>query len=238
MDAAQPGTDASTRVRDGNQTLARGLTVLLAIADGRTPVSVQQVGGLLGVHRSIAYRLLQTLVAHRLVARTNDGLYAPGARLATLAGAYLPTLRDMARPVMRTLADDLQSTISLFVELGDEAVAISIVEPTTATHHLAFRAGMRTPLTRGAAGYAILASDAEQAGEPPQVATARRDGYSFSHAEIEDDQFAVAAWIPFDSSGTRACLNLITYRRDIADAAGPVMRRAADELGELLRLQG
>jgi hypothetical protein len=33
----------------------------------------------------------------------------------------------------------------------------------------------------------------------------------------------------------RACLNLITYREDIADGAGPQMRRAADRVGCLLQ---
>src|SRR5437870_9942957 len=116
VNTAEPG-----RTRDGNQTLARGLRVLLAIADSKQGLSVQQVGEMLGVHRSIAYRLLQTLVDFGLVARSSDGPYIPGARLATLAEAYLPTLRDVTGPVMRSLADRLQSTISLFVEQDDQA---------------------------------------------------------------------------------------------------------------------
>jgi DNA-binding IclR family transcriptional regulator len=221
--------------REGNQTLARGLRVLLAIADSNRGLTVQQVGELLGVHRSIAYRLLQTLADFGLVARSREGVYTPGARLATLAEAYLPTLRDVARPVMRSLADQLQSTVSLFVEQGDEAVAIALVEPTTASHHIAFRPGMRTPLTLGAAAYAIVASGAPEPGEPAAVTLARERGYARSHGEVEAGAFGVAAWIPMSGSGTRACLNLITYREDIADGAGPGMRRAADTVGRLLR---
>jgi DNA-binding IclR family transcriptional regulator len=225
---------APTKGRDGNQTLARGLRVLLAIADSKHGLTVQQVGELLGVHRSIAYRLLQTLADFGLAARSREGVYTPGARLATLAEAYLPTLRDVARPVMRSLADRLQSTVSLFVEQGDEAVAIALVEPTTASHHIAFMPGMRTPLTLGAASYAILASGPATAHEPRAVVVARKRGYARSHGEIEAGAFGVAAWIPMGEPGTRACLNLITYREDIADGAGPDMRRAADEVGRLL----
>lgn len=225
---------AAPKGRDGNQTLARGLRVLLAIADSQRGLTVQQVGELLGVHRSIAYRLLQTLADFGLAARGADGAYTPGARLATLAEAYLPTLREVARPVMRALADRLQSTISLFAEQGDEAVAIALVEPTTAPHHLAFKPGMRTPLTRGAAAYAILASGPAVPGEPKPVIAARERGFARSHGEIEAGAYGVAAWIPV-GAGTRACLNLITYREDVADIAGPDMRRAADEVGHLLR---
>jgi len=222
------------RVRDGNQTLARGLRVLLAVADSKEGMSVQQVGDFLGVHRSIAYRLLQTLVDFGLAARSSDGLYIPGARLATLSEAYLPKLRDVAAPVMRSLADRLQSTVSLFVEQGDEAVMVSMVEPTTAAHHLAFRPGMRTPLDRGAAGYAILADGPPMPGEPEAVTQARRVGYAISHAEIEAGQYAVAASIPMEESATRACINLITYREDIVNGAGPELRRSADKMGRLL----
>jgi DNA-binding IclR family transcriptional regulator len=234
-DAQEWSAIAPAKARDGNQTLARGLRVLLVVADSKDGLTVQQVGEMLGVHRSIAYRLLQTLADFGLAARRADGAYIPGARLATLAEAYLPRLRYVAGPVMRELADRLQTTVSLFVEQGDTALAIAMVEPTNARQHLAFRPGMRTPLTRGAAGYAILAAGPATAGESAQVTGARERGFATSHAEIEAGQYAVAAWIPMAGTVARACLNLITYREDIADGAGPQMRRAADKVGRLLR---
>jgi DNA-binding IclR family transcriptional regulator len=229
------GAPDQTKGREGNQTLARGLRVLLAIADSRRGLTVVEVAELLGVHRSIAYRLLQTLSDFGLAARGRDGAYTPGARLATLAEAYLPTLRDVARPVMQGLADRLQSTVSLFVEQGDEAVAISLVEPTTATHHIAFRPGMRTSLSVGAAAYAIVASGPPVSGESKAIGVARKRGFARSHGEVEPGAYGVAAWIPMGQAGPRACLNLITYREDIAAAAGPDLRRAADEVSRLLR---
>jgi DNA-binding IclR family transcriptional regulator len=226
---------APAKPRDGNQTLARGLRVLLALADSPDGLSIAQVGELLGVHRSIAYRLLQTLADFGLAARRSDGVYIPGARLATLAEAYLPRLQDISGPVMRALADRLASTMSLFVEQNGSAVAIAMVQPTTSTHHIAFRPGMWTALTRGAAGYALLAARPASPDEPAAVALARERGYATSHAEIEAGQYAVAASIPMQGSVSRACLNLITYREDIAETAGPHVRRAADKIGRLLR---
>lgn len=220
------------KIRDGNQTLARGLRVFLAIVDADHGMTVQQVGDLLGVHRSIAYRLLQTLGDFGLVARSKDGVYLPGPRLATLAAAYLPALRDVAEPIMRTLADRLESTISIFVEQGTEAVMVAMVEPTTTTHHIAFRPGMRTPLDRGAAAYAIRAGSPVVAGEPARVTEARDNGFAFSHSEVLPEAYGVAAWIPLAPGVPRACLNLITYRADIADIAGRDMRAAADEVAQ------
>lgn len=226
--------DEST-VRAGNQTLARGLRVFLAIADSERGLSVQQVSEMLGVHRSIAYRLLQTLVEHGLVARSRDGVYLAGDRLAELSKAYLPVLRSVAAPVMRQLADQLQSTVSLFVEQDGEAVAITMVEPTTATHHIAFRPGMRTSLDRGAAAYALRAAEPPVDDEPEAVATARQAGFAFSFSEVEQGAYAVASAIPTGEGGPRACLNLITYRRDVAESAGVDLRRAAAKVGRGLR---
>jgi DNA-binding IclR family transcriptional regulator len=230
-----PVTEETTKGRDGNQTLARGLRVLLAIADSRDGMTVAQVAEFLEVHRSIAYRVLQTLADFGLVLRSEEGAYLPGPRLASLGEAYLPTLREITNPVMRALADRLQSTISLFVEQNGQAVAIAMTEPTTAPHHLMFRPGMRTPLNRGAAGYALLAAAPPVPGEPEAVTIARERGYARSHAEIEAGQYAVAAWIPQSATSTRACLTLITYREDIADMAGPEIRRSADTVARLLR---
>jgi DNA-binding IclR family transcriptional regulator len=221
--------------RDGNQTLARGLKVFLAIVDADHGMTVQQVGDLLEVHRSIAYRLLQTLSDFGLVARNGDGAYLPGPRLATLAEAYLPALREVAAPIMRTLADRLESTVSLFVEQGHEAVAVAMVEPTTASHHIAFKPGMRTTMSQGAAAYSILAGSPAIAGEPDAVAAAREAGFARSHGEVESGAYGVAAWVPVRPGVPRACLNLITYRADIAEIAGPDMRAAADELGGALQ---
>jgi DNA-binding IclR family transcriptional regulator len=220
-----------TSARDGNQTLARGLEVLLAIVDANEGLSVQQVCDHLGVHRSIAYRLLQTLSDFGLVARSRGGVYLPGARLGSLADSYQPLLRDVAVPIMRLLADQLGSTVSMFVEEGTEAVAIIMVEPTNAVHHIAFKPGMRTPMDRGAAAYAICAGRPAVPGEPEKVREARERGFARSHGEIEPGAYGVAAGVPVDSGGPRVALNLMTYREEVAAAAGPDLRRAADEVG-------
>ncbi len=224
----------TTRIRDGNQTLARGLRVMLAIADSNGGLSVQQVAELLNVHRSIAYRLLQTLGDFGLATRSQQGNYIPGARMASLSRAYLPVLRDISEPVMRALSDKLESTIVLFVEQSGEALAVSIVEPTTAAYHIAFKPGMRTPLDRGASGYALIAAGPPNDRDPAQVVIARDVGFARSHGEVRSGAYAVSAWIPSNELGARACISMVTYTEEIADHAGPEIRRAADQIGRFL----
>lgn len=225
---------ATGQLPAGTQTLARGLQALLAVVESSDGLSVQKLAGELEVHRTIAYRLLQTLAAFRFIRQGNDGIYRPGARLATLADAYLPTLREAALPAMREVAEEIGCTVSLFVDEGDEAVSVALVEPVTASHHLRFKAGMRTPMNRGAAGYALLAAGPPMPGEPAKVTRARKLGYATSHGEVEIDAYAVAAAIP--DSHPAACLNLITYREAQAKTAEKKILHAAEKVGRALRL--
>lgn len=220
--------DSSTPPRGqiGSQTLARGLRALLAVVDAPNGLTVQEVATHLGVHRSIAYRLLQTFSEFGFVAHGSSGRYLPGSRLASLSLSYLPALRQNALPVMRELADQLGCTVSLFVTEGKDAVSIELVEPLTVSHHLAFRAGMRTPLNRGAAGYALLAAAPPQPDEPDAVGTARQQGYATSAGQVEAGAFAIAAPIPHVHP--RACLAVMSHREEqVLSARKPLMEATA-----------
>jgi DNA-binding IclR family transcriptional regulator len=223
---------SSERTPMGSQTLARGLRALLAVVDSADGMTVQQLANELGVHRTIAYRLLQTLASFGFVTAGRDGAYRGGFRLASLADAYLPALRETALPVMREMANDIGCTVSLFVAERGEAVSIALVEPTTVSFHLRFREGMRTALDVGAAGYALLAAAPAVPGEPKAVSLARERGYAVSHGEIESGAFAVAAAIP--NFQPRVCLNLISIREDQAKAAERSVVDAAERVGRAL----
>lgn len=209
----------------GNQTLARGLQALVAVVNAPGGMTVQEMAAALGVHRSIAYRTLQTLVDHGFLSHRGDGVYLGGPRLASLSSAYLPRLRTFALPVMRDLADAVGASITLFVIEGGSAVAIEMAEPTTAVHHISFRKGMVTPLDRGAAAYALLAGGPPQPDEPDEVTRARERGYALSAGEVEDGAYAVAVHIPGTSPS--ACLNLITHLSHKAETSAPQLKEAA-----------
>src|SRR4029079_7892356 len=90
------------------QSVDRAITILELLAhDGES--SVTQIAGGLGVHKSTAFRLLDTLEAHRLVEQVNDrGRYRLGVGNLRLAGATTARLDVVseARPVCRQLATD------------------------------------------------------------------------------------------------------------------------------------
>lgn len=80
------------------QTPSRGIRILEVLADVREPLTIDGVAERLGVHRSIAYRLLRTLEDHRLVGRDTAGRVARGPRMAALAAGVAPDLQAEALP--------------------------------------------------------------------------------------------------------------------------------------------
>ncbi|EUA30479.1 putative regulatory protein [Mycobacterium xenopi 4042] len=112
----------------------------------------------IGVHRTIAYRLLTTLAQFRLLAKGEDGRYRSASGLAVLGASFDNNVRQLSMPILRALADDLGTTVSLLVAEGDQQVAIAVVVPSHLSYQLSFHEGSRYPLDRGAAGIALLAS--------------------------------------------------------------------------------
>lgn len=185
------GNSGLAATRDGeqgaavySQTLDRGVRALQVLADAGHALSIQQVADSLGVHRSIAYRILRTLQAHRLVERDDRNRYAPGVGLAALARMVRPALQNAALPELADVADEVGMTTFLVVPDQGEAVTVASVEPRHSHVHVAYRPGIRHGIDRGAPGIALLAAGAPQPGERREVAAARARGWASSFEEV------------------------------------------------------
>jgi DNA-binding IclR family transcriptional regulator len=226
--AAEPGTPA------GAQTLARGLSALELVAAADDGMTVQEVAERLGVHRTIASRLLCALAQYRLIARDAGGRYRVGSGLIALARQYEPVLKSAAGGVLRHLADKVGATALVTVHDGDSAVAVAVVEPAGLVARLVYRPGHRSPLDRGAAAYALRAQLPPEPDEPPGVARARRDKYAIAHGEVTAGAYGVAAPILRAHGERPACVLLITVDRQLAESALPAVTDAARQVSVLL----
>jgi DNA-binding IclR family transcriptional regulator len=139
-----------------SQTLDRGLRVLSVLAAHPNGLTVTELAHIVGVNRTVAYRLVATLEQHGLARRDASTRLHVGLGVLALARGLQPVLRELANPVLRALAENLGATAHLTVADGGEALAIAVVEPTWTDFHVAYRVGARHPLAQGAAGRAIL----------------------------------------------------------------------------------
>jgi DNA-binding IclR family transcriptional regulator len=218
----------------GSQTLARGLTALQIVAESGTGLTVQQLADEVGVHRTIAYRLLTTLTQFRLVAKGEDGRYRPAAGLAVLGASFDRNVRQLCLPTLRALADELGSTVSLLIAEGDQQMAIAVIVPTQVAYQLSFHEGSRYPLNRGAAGIALLASMPPRPGERELVTRARERGWAMTYAEIEPNTYGLAVPVRRPASSPPTCINLISHREDVVVRGKEAVVKAASQLSTVL----
>jgi DNA-binding IclR family transcriptional regulator len=187
-----------------SQTLSRGLLILEAIALAEAPMTVTEIADAVGVHRSIAYRLIRTLEGHHLIERDEAGNYRPAAGLAVLARSVRLDLRTAAAPELRKLADELGMTAFVVIRDGADAVTVESAEPTSSNVHVVYRPGARHPIDRGAPGLALLLSEPPQPNERAELHDARELGWAQSTGEVLPGMRSIAA--PVGTVGAVAVL--------------------------------
>lgn len=161
----------------GTQTLARGLAVIRAVADGAQ--GLREIVEYTGLGRSSTHRLAQLLVNQGFLRHDNRG-YALGPALIELGfkalhGNPLPVV---ARPVLEELSATVLDTVHLAVEDGGSVLYLDKL-PGSRGAEMRSRIGYRMPLTRAGVGKALLldATDrwaVQYAADESQVPAAAR----------------------------------------------------------------
>jgi DNA-binding IclR family transcriptional regulator len=206
-----------------SQTLDRGLRVLKVLAESPEGLTVTELSNRLVVNRTVVYRLISTLEQHGLVRRDARSRLFVGLGVLQLAAAVQPLLRDLAMPVLRSLAEAIGSTAHLTVADGDEALALAVVEPTWTDFHVAYRVGARHPLSQGAAGKAITLLDGGESS------------YAVTSGELQSGARGLAAPVR-GVEGLRASVGIVTLNGAIDESVvAPQVIAAAAEVAERLR---
>ncbi|MFV2086153.1 helix-turn-helix domain-containing protein [Micromonospora sp. LOL_021] len=203
------------------QTLDRGLRLLGLVAEATGGITVTEAAGQLGIGRAAVYRLATTLAAHGMLRRDTAGRLRLGAGLLQLARRAQPLLADAALPALRRLAESSGATAHLTVADGVEAVALTVVEPSWTAFHVAYRAGSRHPVGRGAAGRAILAG---RDGTPGPVT---------SSGELQPGAYGVAAPV-LGVPGLEASVGVVTMGTLDMPAIGAQVQATAEAVSQLL----
>jgi DNA-binding IclR family transcriptional regulator len=206
-----------------SQTLDRGLRVLRVLSESPEGLTITELSVRLQVNRTVVYRLISTLEQHGLVRRDARSRLFIGLGVLHLASAVQPLLRDLAMPVLRSLAESIGSTAHLTVADGDEALALAVVEPTWTDFHVAYRVGARHPLSQGAAGKAIGLLD----GTDP--------AYAVTSGELQAGARGLAAPVR-GVEGLRASVGVVTLEDTIDEAVvAPQVIAAAQAVADRLR---
>ncbi|NYD76556.1 DNA-binding transcriptional regulator, IclR family [Arthrobacter cupressi] len=225
-----PNAASSRKEAEGtvspSQTLSRGIQALEILAAAERSLTIAELAAALGVHRSVAYRILRTLEDHSLLVRDDAGRVQPGPGLAVLARGVSRTLQTAALPELTQLANTYNMTAFVAVWDHQDCVTLVTVEPRHSAATLVQHPGTRHPANVGAPGIAIQSTmSPEQWGAlapglpyRPEAADARQLGYAASHDEVIEGLSSLAA--PIHVPGGRpAAIAVVYIRRDQDEAA-------------------
>ncbi|NKX54601.1 IclR family transcriptional regulator [Arthrobacter mobilis] len=226
-----------------SQTLSRGIRALEILADAPAPMTIAELSAALGVHRSIAYRILRTLEDHSLVMRDTAGRLQAGPGLAALARGVSRDLQSAALPELTLLANTLKMTAFIAVWDQHDCVTLVTVEPRHAGATLAQRPGTRHSLSAGAPGIAIQSALSEEQWEQlapgqayrPESRAAAELGYAVSHDEVIPGVSSVGAPIRVPGQ-LPAAIAVVYIHTDLGnDEIGRTLMQAAATIEAELR---
>jgi DNA-binding IclR family transcriptional regulator len=139
----------------------QAIRVMLCLADGgNNTKSLTDICREVGIHRSKAYSILNTLQEHGFVKKnSNRKGYVLGPGLLTLAGKLLANLSlpRVVEPILSDLAKKAGATVALGVISDDETLVVAQYEGAPGIG-ISSSIGYVTPITYGAHGKAIAAS--------------------------------------------------------------------------------
>jgi len=151
-DARQPGTQVVQRV---------SLLLRLITANHRHGMRLVDLARESGLERPTAHRLLQALIAERLVLQQHQSkLYHLGPALYEMGLAAAPSmpLRDLCHPHLMSIAEATGDTVFLTARSGFDGVCVDRVEGAYPIKVFVLDVGRRRPLQVGGGGVAILSA--------------------------------------------------------------------------------
>jgi DNA-binding IclR family transcriptional regulator len=212
------------------ESVDNALRILQMLRDSGQ-VRVSEVAAELGIARSTAHRLLAMLVYRDFAAQAEDRSYRPGPAVAAppLRAEPAQRLRQVMRPYMERLCDQVAETINLTVRLGNQTRFLHTVESAQVLR-VGDRQGTILPAWKTSGGKALLAElpDAQLTallrganGRPPEGMTAaerralvtelrlvREQGYAENIEESESGVCAVGLCVRDKSGDPVAALSV------------------------------
>lgn len=211
------------------------------------PVTTTRIAAILGINRTVAHRLINTLHRRAYVRRKPDG-YLVGPMVVHLARAVEPELRRVAIPVMARLADETEETIVLHSIDGDEAVVVDQAVSDRHVLRVQHQPGSRSRLGAGASGRVLLAFQSrpvierllgaadDAAAMRQQIEQVRHDGYAASSSELQLGVCGIAAPILGADGTAHASIAVLAPLDREQGLTGHVarLRQAADDIAAAL----
>jgi IclR family transcriptional regulator, KDG regulon repressor len=141
------------------QSLARGLDLMVMLADSDRPLGITEIARNLHLDKSTVFRLLSTLAGRGFIVQEPETRrYKPGLQIVALSRKVLDRteLRSIVKPFLKQLQQNTGETAHLALFTGNRAVYIDR-EDTDASLNVQTEIGQEAPLHCTAIGKALIA---------------------------------------------------------------------------------
>lgn len=121
------GTRVMIMAKEGGiQSINRALDIIEALSGERNGLGVSEISRRIGLHKSTAYRMLQTLAAREYIEKNDEGNYRIGLNLIKAVSYHINSLelQTEARPFITKVTRELGLTCHMGVLDGNEVVYI------------------------------------------------------------------------------------------------------------------
>ena len=218
--------------------LKNGLGLVRLLSD-EGPMTTNELAQRLSLRHDTAARLLKTLEIHGFVEQSRFAeRFQPGRTASALSEKFLreTPVSEIARSVLQALADRHNATCILAVDDAGEALSLVVCNGLNRVSSPCCHVGSAYPLTKTAAGHALLfttrgeAEDVEQIEEPTTTDTeALRESFCFFRASgcfrlmlEEEDVLLMAAPLHLNNAVLALEIVLPASARSERDSAGPM----------------
>jgi DNA-binding IclR family transcriptional regulator len=213
------------------------VAILRAVAE--EPATLADLVARTGLPRATAHRLAVALEGHRLVERSESGVWTTGAGLRELSRGG-PDLAELAERHLVTLRDISGESAQFYVRDGASRVCVAAAERAHGLRDTV-PVGARLPLTAGSAAHALLAFDPADEVTPllPSASftartllDVRRRGWAHSVAEREAGVASLSAPVRDGAGGVLGAVSISgpverLGRRPAPEVIGAVLDAAA-----------
>ena len=121
---------------EGVVAVERALGLLDCFRPGQERLTLAEFSGLVPLHKTTIYRLLNSLVRTGYVVRHTDGVYTLGSRLLYLGRVYERSFQigDLVMPLLQALSQATGETASYYVESAGQRLCLFRVQPREGLH--------------------------------------------------------------------------------------------------------
>jgi DNA-binding IclR family transcriptional regulator len=247
--------------RDRNSTADRALDILQLFTDDKLVWSGAEIAERIGVARSTGYRYIKGLVGSGFIEEC-DGGFRLGPQVFELARLARKGvgLSEIARPIMRELADAVGETVLLTRRSGSAVVCLELEECANPVR-LSYERGHVLPINAGASAQVLLAwaspddvaevlastrfekftertltGDKELRERLDQI---RADGYAIARGELDAGVLGIGAPVHLPNGAVAAAVSIAALEFRIPEAEEgrivEAVREAADRISARLQ---